>query len=158
MSPMKKLFISIVILASTAAHAAPRPGDWIGSLGLGLTISPETFLLSPQLEYVHNQNLSYGALIQLGLASGTLVTISGDARYTFSTNNAKLHPFVEGALGLAIASGFGNNVGVHIMFGGGIDYDLTSDISVGTAFKFNFAPPVDNFFLSWPIGTLRIRF
>ncbi|MEZ4749258.1 MAG: hypothetical protein R3B54_01135 [Bdellovibrionota bacterium] len=86
-----------------------------------------------------------------------MATFSGSLRYTFPTRRPKLQPFVEGALGLAISS-FGNNVGVHLMMAGGLDYDVTPDFTIGTTFRFNFAPPVDSFFVSWPIAVGRLRF
>ena len=150
--------------ASTAAPFRSRSplsnaqtGEWIASGGFGLTFSPTLVLLSPQLEYIHDSRLSYGPMIQAGLGDATLVTFTGSARYQIG-NHPKLHPNVEGGLGLAVGSSlFGSSVGVHILVGMGADFVVDSSLSIGTSFRMNFAPPLDTFFLSWPIAVARLK-
>lgn len=132
--------------------------EWIMGGGLGLTISPSTFLLSPQLEYIHSDRLTYGPLIQMGIESYVLFTVSGTARYAFG-HHPKVKPSVEGGLGLAIASSsFASSVGVHIMMGMGLDYQIDHEFTLGTMIRANFAPPLKTFFLSWPLFLARMEF
>ncbi|MCB0406235.1 MAG: hypothetical protein KDD51_15755 [Bdellovibrionales bacterium] len=154
----RKYFVYLALFVSSLSWAVPKPGDWVGGAGIGLIFDGSLFLLTPQLEYIHDSTVRYGGLVQLGLASGTLATISGSLRYTFPTRRPKLQPFVEGALGLAIASLYRDSIGVHLMMAAGLDYDVTPDFTIGTTFRFNFAPPLDSFFVSWPIAVGRLRF
>ena len=140
---------------ASSTHSAA--GSWIVSGGFGLTFSPTLVLLNPQLEYVHDSHLSFGPMIQAGLGDATLVTFSGTVRYQIGTH-PKLRPNVEGGLGMAVASAYyTSSVGVHIMFGMGADYMIDNSLSVGTSFRVNLAPPVDTFFLSWPLVVVRLK-
>lgn len=136
--------------------ATSQSGEWVVSGGFGLTFNPTLVLISPQLEYVHNSNLTFGPMIQAGLGDATVVTFSGTVRYSIG-EHPKLRPNVEGGLGMAVGSGYRNNVGVHIMFGMGADYMIDNALSVGTSFRVNLAPPLDTFFLSWPLAVVRLR-
>lgn len=157
---LKKLCVIGIFLGCTAALPAPQTrGQWQASMGMGLTFSPEMFLLMPQIEYVHSRNVSYGGLIQLGLRGGvTLFTGSASIRYSFDVSHRSINPFVEGGAGIAAASGFVDSFGVHLHIAGGIDYHVSHSFSVGSLIRLNFAPPIDTFFLSWPIVVGRIRF
>lgn len=157
---LKKLFVIGGFLACAASFSAPQSrGQWAASMGMGLTFSPEMFVLTPQVEYIHSRNVSYGGLIQLGLRGGaTLFTASASIKYAFDVSHRSLNPFVEGGAGIAASSGFVDNFGVHLHIAGGLDYHISHSFSVGSLIRMNFAPPVDNFFLTWPIVIGRIRF
>lgn len=143
-------FFAFTLFSLLASPAMAK--GWIFSGGLGLTISPELFMITPQLEYVHDARLTYGPLVQVAVGSGSsLFTTSGSVRYLLG-NHAKFKPAVEGALGLAVASGVAtDSVGVHIMMGMGFDYKIDNQISLGTMIRANFAPPLKTFFISWPL-------
>ena len=166
---MKNLFFlvlaSVAFFPSAGESAQFRPeraptaarGNWIASGGLGLTFGPTLVLLTPQLEYVHDARLTYGPMIQAGLGDATLVTFSGTVRYQIG-DHPKLKPNVEGGLGLAVGSSFlSSSVGVHILIGMGADFIIDNTLSVGTSLRINFAPPLDTFFMSWPIGVVRFK-
>lgn len=129
---------------------------WIASGGLGLTISPTLFMINPQLEYHWKQNLFVGPMVQLGLGDATLFTVTGTIRYLF-TQNPQIRPSIEGGLGVGFGSPASSNVGVHIMMGMGAEYVINSGISVGTVVRANLCPPLDTFFVSWPIVLGRFR-
>lgn len=137
---------------TTKAEAFGNRGNWIASGGLGLTVSPTLFLLSPQLEYVQRPNLFIGPLIQLGMGDGgVLFTASGTARILLG-QHPKVKPSLEGGLGLAMASSlFGSSLGIHVLMGIGVDYIIDRNFTVGTMIRGNFAPPLKTFFLSWPM-------
>lgn len=141
---------------SRTPAAVSVPSRYLGGVGMGLIFDPTLFLLAPQLEYLHSTRFHYGGLVQLGLGDVVLGTASGLVRYLFTIRDPRWKPSVEGAFGIAFASGSGDNVGVHIMFGGGIEYQIDRDWSLGTTIRFNFAPPMDTFFVSWPLLVARL--
>ncbi len=145
----------------TQAAAAPRDvaaeapmHHWIASGGIGLMISPTLFLIQPQLEYVLKPHFMLGPLVQIGIGSGVLFTGSASGRFIFG-HSPKVKPCVEGALGLAFAgsgtAGGTSSVGIHIGVGIGVDFKVDQGIELGTMIRANFAPPLKDFFLSWPI-------
>lgn len=141
-----------------SASSVGRTGQWIAGGGLGLTISPTALLLTPQLEYKHNEHLYYGPSIQMGLSDGwSLFTFSGTIRYVLKSQS-KLRPCLEGGLGMAVGDGFTHSIGVHISLGMGFDYMVDPGLTLGTIVRANFAPPMDNFFMTWPILMARFAF
>jgi hypothetical protein len=135
---------------------ASARGGWIFSGGLGLTISPDLFMITPQLEYVHDARLTYGPLVQVGVGNNvSLITTSMSLRYTLG-NHPRFKPNLEGGLGVAFFSGLGTSVGVHILAGMGFDYKLDNQMSLGTMIRLNLAPPVKTVFLSWPLILFRM--
>lgn len=156
---MKNLIISAVvslILISLPSFGMGTKGDFIGSAGMGILTSPTLFLISPELEYVHSEDLALGGLAQMGLGGGgVLFTASGKIRHFFG-GSPRVKPCVEAGLGLSLASSlFSSAVGVHIEAGMGFDYILDKRTAIGTMVRLNFSPPLKSFFLSWPIVTMR---
>ncbi|MBI4403389.1 MAG: hypothetical protein HY537_04470 [Deltaproteobacteria bacterium] len=162
---MKKILI--VLLFSSAVFAAPAQkksehhGHWMGAGGLGFSVGPGTFLLAPQLEYAFRHNLLWGVAGQVGFGEQTLFTLSATGRYLVQGIEVPhLKPFVEGGLGLAGFTGqlaTQSSIGFHILLGLGADYQITPDISLGSVFRANFAPPAKTFFFSWPVIVGRMR-
>jgi len=151
---MKRNFYLFILCLSSAGMSA-NVGSWIASGGIGLTASPALFLLSPQLEYVSKPNLNFGLLTQAGLGDSTIFTASGSLRYTFG-HHPHVIPAIEGAAGIAAGSSYKNPMGVHLMFGMGMDYRIDASLSLGTTVRANFAPPMKTFFLSWPLIVARL--
>lgn len=148
-------FLAAVLAALSSVPSFAK--GWIFSGGLGLTVSPELFMINPQLEYIHDARLTYGPMVQVGVGSGvSLFTVTGTVRYLLG-NHPKFKPAVEGGMGMAIASGVGtSSAGVHIMAGMGFDYRLDNTMSLGTMIRMNLAPPLKTFFLSWPLILFRM--
>lgn len=156
---MKNLILIVVtflILFSGHSFGFGTKGEFIGSAGMGIMTSPTLFLISPELEYVHSEDLVLGGLAQMGLGGGgVLFTASGKVRHYFG-ETTRVKPCVEGALGLSLASSlFSSAVGVHIEAGMGFDYILDKRTAIGTMIRLNFSPPLKSFFISWPIVTMR---
>lgn len=150
-----RLGLLLILSSFTRAQAFGNQAGWIASGGFGLTVSPTKLLLSPQLEYVSKSNFFFGPLVQAGVGDpGVLFTGSVTGRFLIG-HHPNVKPSVEGGLGLAAGSGFSDSVGVHIMFGMGMDYIIDNTIAVGTMIRANFAPPLKTFFLSWPIAIVR---
>lgn len=156
---MKKIVLAFLLTVSVSSHADKPQGHlsrYVGTLGMGITVDPTLFMLSPWLEYLHSPNFSYGGLVQLGISSGVLMTGSGTVRWRFPIRYENVWPVAEGGFGMAFASGGGTSVGVHILAGGGVDYRISNDVTLGTDLRLNFAPPLDTFFLSWSILQARV--
>lgn len=139
--------------ATTLEH-----GNWIGGFGLGFTADPSMFLVSPQMEYVLSPNFAVGPLVQVGFSNGTLFTGTFAMRYIIGAH-PRVKPSIEAGLGLAGSEDvfLTGNYGFAAHFGMGFDYALPdSDITLGTMIRINFAPPLEAFFLSWPLIVARI--
>ncbi len=158
---MTRLFLNWmagVMLLANSLCAAPNE-HWIASGGFGLAIGSlgdTQVLLTPQLEFVRSPRLFLGPLIQVGIASSTIFGISGSVRYLVG-NHAQVRPCFEGGLGMAFATSafLTSSVGILIHLGMGVDYQVDPNFSVGTLFRANIAPPLDSFFLSWPLVIAR---
>lgn len=149
---MSKTIILFLIWGTSVFALTPQKGDWIGSGGAGVSLSPTLMMISPQLEYAYTPDISFGVLSQLGFgATGTLFTLSGTGRITFA-KKGKMYPCAEGGLGLALANDlFPQSLGVHMMVGFGVDYVIDQATSIGTMLRFNFAPPLQSMFITWPL-------
>ena len=160
-------FAVSLALSSACATAAPhsfftnigmgKEGDWIGGLGMGLTLNPTSFLFTPQLEYVYRPNIYLGPMIQLAPEEdGVLISFSCTVR-TWLGKHPHVKPTVEGGLGFAVASSAGgsSSFGVNLSFGMGVDYLVQNNLTIGTMVRSNFAPPVKTFYLSWPLLAVR---
>lgn len=150
---MTKSFLILLALFGTPLWAInPTKGDWIGSGGAGVSLSPTLMMISPQLEFVYSPDVSVGLLSQLGFgATGTLFTLSGTGRLTFA-RKGKMYPNVEGGIGLALANElFDHSLGVHLHMGFGLDYMIDQSTAIGTMLRFNFAPPLKSMFITWPL-------
>lgn len=149
----KGLILFFAVFSSLSlAVMNTRKGDWIGSGGAGISLSPTLVMISPQVEYVYEPGTMFGVLSQLGFGSeGLLFTGTGTARLLFAPHG-KIQPALEGGLGFAVASTlFDQSFGVHILLGLGADYEIDKTTAVGTMIRLNFAPPLKSFFISWPL-------
>lgn len=155
---MKKLFL-FTALMTQLTWGASNQGDWLGGGGFGLTLGPTLLMLSPQLEYVHKPDSTFGSLVQMGFAgAGVLFTVSGTYRRVLGDPASKLRPTFEGGLGLATASSlYTSSVGIHILVGGGVEYVYDKNLTLGSMLRLNFAPPLKSMFLSWPMIIARFK-
>ncbi|MFM8315199.1 MAG: hypothetical protein ACKOA8_13015 [Deltaproteobacteria bacterium] len=155
---MKRLIFLFVVLTSFS-YAGNNRGDWLGGGGFGLTLGPTLIMLSPELEYVYNKDVTFGGLVQMGFAGdGILFTVSGTYRKVLGDERSQLRPTFEGGLGLAMASGIStSSVGIHILAGGGVEYVFDKNLTLGSMLRLNFAPPLKSMFLSWPMIIARYK-
>ncbi len=153
--PMRILGFVFFLVCFPAHADRLRPGDWIGSVGMGFASPPGLFLVSPHLEKVYRKNLFLGALVQAGFgASGALFTVSGTARLQLGIH-PRLRPTVEAGLGMSSAT---QGIGFLFHVGMGVDYLLEEDVAISSVVRACFAPPVQAFFLAWPILQVRYLF
>jgi opacity protein-like surface antigen len=173
---MRATFIatSIALAALLAAPAAAQePGPFSLRGGLGFTAGPETFLLTLEAPITIGAGFGAGPLLQLGLSDDdTIVAPTANVTYAFDLSGAsnrdvrKLAPFVQTGIGFAYIEkdhrrGDDDDIGFLFNVGGGIEYSLTDRIAVGSNMLFNVLPDSvvgENFFFSWQVGTIRVRF
>lgn len=154
---MKKIiFIGIAFFfVFSKSYGLGKVGDYLGTAGVGFTASPSSFLLSPQLEYLYREDVTVSGLAQIGLSDGVLFTGGGVVRWVLGSHNY-IKPTIEAGIGIALSSDIlPKNFGVHILTGIGVDYALSRDMSLGTVLRLNFAPPMKDFFISWPLLLAR---
>jgi len=151
-------------------YGAPRLGAFSVHGGMGLTASPTTFQFALGAEYFVTSNLSVGPLMQFGFEEHwSIIAPSINVRWTFDLDIEspwnRLTPFAEMGMGACYIHhdrpGDNEEWGFLINFGGGIDYYLTDDLSIGTEMLFNFLPGEvqgEHYFFSWQVVTLRFLF
>lgn len=156
---LRHLVLLLVLFSLPARAERLKPGDWIGSVGMGFVASPGMLLVSPHLEKVYRKNLFFGALIQAGFGgAGALFSVTATARMHIG-HHPRLRPILEGGFGMSSATAaFSSSFGVNLHMGMGVDYLLEPDIVLSTIIRANFAPPVQTFFLSWPVFQIRYLF
>ncbi len=152
---MKKIIFLLLCFVVTNGFSLGRVGDYLASGGVGITVGPSTFLLSPQLEYVYRDDLTISGLAQIGISDGVLFTGGGVARWLLGNHNY-IKPTIEAGIGIALSSDIlPKSFGVHLLGGIGADYFVSKDMSIGSMLRLNFAPPMKGFFVSWAILNAR---
>ncbi len=155
------LVVALVLFFSCTPSSAERlkEGDWIGSAGIGFMSSPALFLVSPHLERVHSPGLFLGVLMQAGMGgTNALFTLSFTARYQIG-NDPRLRPTIEAGAGITSATAaFSSSFGLALHVGMGAEYLLSNNLALSSVVRANFAPPVQGFFLSWPVIQGRYLF
>ena len=156
---IKKIALCICFVVagfSSISNAALNRGDWIGSAGLGMMVSPSVALISPQIEYVYRRNVFMGPLLQAGIGNGGALICASFTTRLLLGQNPRLRPNVEGGVGVAAASKlFSGSIGILLHIGMGFDFLVDEKLALGTIIRANFAPPIQTFVFSWPIFTIR---
>jgi hypothetical protein len=167
------LLVAAVADAQQVPSAATRARRFVFGAGVGLqgdTVDDTAFGLGVSGEYFLSNNLSIGPLFQFGL-TGDLFQfgLTAQAKYTFDIPDLPaLLPHLEAGLGFIYADldrpgdRGGDDTSFLIPLGVGLEYRLTSRISLDTTVFFNFTDldvgsGDDNFFLTWLVG-VRIPF
>lgn len=135
---------------ATASDDHPSKAHWLLSPGVGAAFDPNGFLLSAQIEYIDRPYLFYGPFADLIFVSGGTAFTGGVTVRTL-LGGGRLRPSIEAGMGLTFASGGTGSFGFHFHFGIGADYRLAPGISLGTMLKPSFNPPIDNFWVAWPM-------
>jgi hypothetical protein len=148
---LRTIFLgSLFAVGISAAPFADK--TWVASAGLGFTVSPTLALFSPQLEYLLKPDVYTGPLLQLAVGNATLFTAAWGIRYV-APSISKLKPTLQAAAGVVFGANgpFASPIGIHALLGFGIDYQITAKLTFGSMLNANIAPPVQTFFLSWPV-------
>jgi hypothetical protein len=172
--------VAIFIASGAAAEglpdvAASEARSWSIQAGLGFMVDPDAFLLGLEADYRIGSCFSLGPSIELGIDDDfTVVSPTAHLRYSFDMRGVSeslrpLRPFVQAGAGLTwihldrpnFSDNDRNDVGFLANAGFGVDYDLTRHLALGSRMLFNFMPVNafgENFYYSWQVATLRLRF
>ena len=132
------------------ASVEPTWDRWLFSGGLGFSVDPTGFLTMLQLEHVAKPWLYYGPFVEMIFPSGG-VAFTGGATIRATLGGGVIRPSVEAGAGITVADAAGSSVGFHFHFGIGAEYRLRPGITLATMLKPSFNPPIDNFWLAWPV-------
>lgn len=142
--------VCLLLLLSQQSFGVGTRGQWMGSGGMGQTFSPRLLLIQSQIEQVVRPNLFVGGLFQLAALKGTLGTVSFTTRLLIG-DHPQFRPYFEVGVGLAAGNiSSESRVGVLLHSGVGIDFWFSTEASIGTLIRFNFAPPLSYSFVSLP--------
>jgi hypothetical protein len=153
----------------TGAPSPQRSGAAVSG-GLGFTESPDTVLLSGQVDFPVNEDLVVGPLLQLGLDDDeTIVAPSLNLKHPFrldSDGYPEVRPFVQGGAGFAYLekerrSGDDDDIGLLLNAGVGVELHLDSSTYLSSTLMLNFLPGEvmdEDVFLSWQVIQLGWRF
>lgn len=153
---LRILLLAALLCAPSQAERL-KSGTWLFGFGMGMISAPGLFMASPHLERTLGDGWMLGMLAQAGFsANNSLFTVSATGRFMVG-EHPRLRPTLEAGLGFATGSaGYAANLGFHIHGGLGIEYLWDADTAIGSIVRTNFAPPLQDFFVSWSI--LHIRF
>jgi opacity protein-like surface antigen len=167
------LLFGAVAEAQQVPSAVTRAGRFVFGAGVGLqgdTVDDTAFALGVSGDYFLNNNLSIGPLLQIGLTGDLFqLGLTAQAKYTFDLPDMPaIKPHIEAGIGFIYAdldrpSGrSGDDTSFLIPLGVGLEYRLSSRISLDTTLFFNFTDldvrgGNDNFFITWLVG-VRIPF
>lgn len=130
---------------------APSPrSSLLMSGGAGVNLDPNGLMLGAQLEFIDKPWLFYGPFVDLVFADGGSA-FTGGVSLRSALGGGRLRPSVEAGIGLTLANLATSSLAFHFHFAFGAEYRLTPTITLASMFKPTFNPPVDNFWISWPI-------
>lgn len=170
---LASLLFGAVAEAQQVPSSVTRAGRFVFGAGVGLqgdTVDDTAFALGVSGDYYLNNNLSIGPLLQFGLTGDLFqLGLTAQAKYTFDLPDLPaIKPHLEAGIGFVYADldqprgRSGDDTSFLIPLGVGLEYRLSSRISLDTTLFFNFTDldignKNDNFFLTWLVG-VRIPF
>jgi len=160
------------ILASSFDFQNPDRNNKLALSGaIGFTLDPDTFLMTPGLDFFFSHGLSFGPSIQFGISDRRiLLTATGQVKYHFDIDTKdfweRFKPSIQCGMGFAMlhddipGGGSDADVGVVIDLGFGFDIFLNDNISLGNHMLFNILTPTirDRFLFSWHFVTFKYFF
>ena len=163
---------STVSAASLDFSTFDRAGKAAFNGGIGFTLSPDTFIVAPGIDFYLSNGFSIGPDVQFGFNDNILLfTGMGMFKYMFDFNTQnfmrRFKPVIEGGGGIALVnidpakpgdSKF--EAGAIVTFGLGFDIFLTNSISLGNHMYYNFLTPnlSDRFMFSWQFVVFKYFF
>lgn len=151
-----------------------RDPSWSAHVGGGFSLSPGGGLFATSLEYAPVRELGIGPLLQIAGDDHTLIVApTANLRYRVDLSHLdddvlrRFEPYVQGGVGFAYVDkdrGPRDRDDAELMLNGGvgIEYRVSSPLSLGTGILFN-GMPVDDaagerFFFSWQLLSARVHF
>ena len=164
--------VLVLTLGLSTVASGVEPGL---EMGLGFTSGPSTALVTTAIPIALTPQIAVGPLLQLGFGEDDRVVMlpTLDARFTLPLGNLlgdaelwdPLQVLLHGGVGFAYLEeeriGDDDDIGFLFNFGGGIQYEASDRVSLGTRMTFNVMPSSvldEDFVFSWQLLTLRVRF
>jgi len=143
--------------AQAESPAADRTGHGDFGIGFGPLLSTESGSIMGMefyADYFLTNELSVGPLLQIGFDSGyDQEGGSVQLKYTFDlTENGKVHPNLQGGLGIIHASDGDNQTDFLLPLGGGIDVEVAKRLFLNTTFLLNITGLNNETYVSWFFG------
>jgi hypothetical protein len=153
------------------AHSA---GDVSLGIGAGLTFDPTAFLATGEVDFWLQRFLSVGPLVQFAAGDGMIFAASGGPKLTFDFEDNEfsdlVKPYWQAGLGVAVVGRergprhdrrFRTEAGLLLLFGLGVDFYLSEELSLGTGLLFNILPTKpsgESFYLGWKLIEVGFHF
>jgi hypothetical protein len=142
---------------SAGPAAASRAGHGDFGFGFGPLLSTESGTIMGMEfygDYFLTNEVSVGPLLQLGFDSGyDQEGGSIQLKYTFDlSGNEKVHPNLQGGLGIIHASDGDNQTDFLLPLGGGIDVEVAKHLFLNTTFLLNITGLNNETYVSWFFG------
>lgn len=178
----KNLMTSSILLTVllSAAQAYPqerldftnpaRTGRTLFKGSVGFSLDPDTFMLSPGLDFFLSNGLAIGPDLQIGVSDHTfIISPSAVIKYYIDLKSTdlirRLKPSFLFGLGLSyihtdLAVGTDDDFGCLFKFGLGFDIFLNDHIALGNHMIFNaVTPPArEHFYFAWEFVTFKYLF
>ncbi len=150
-----------------ALEGAPYRDTGGVAIGVGTTFDPSTFLIGAALDLPAGGDVYWGPAIHVGITdSRTLVAGFLQGKYVFGDDGSdrpRIAPFLQSGLGFVYydVDGAGDEASLLLNFGGGVRFDLSSRLKLGSTLLVNWAPNEildERVYVSWEILQLVIPF
>jgi hypothetical protein len=174
--PLALLGLAVAFAASSAAAqqrlAPPTERPFSIQGGLGFTADPEGFMIGLEGDYRFHQDWSFAPRLRISFDDDlAIVATTGNLRYwidleDFTGSVSDFSPFLQTGLGVSYIEkddrrGDDDDAGLLVTIGGGVEARLTDELSLTSTMEFNIHPDDvlnENFFFSWEVAALRVRF
>lgn len=150
---------------------ADREGETRAIGGIGFTRSPDTLLLTGEVDFFTLDRLAIGPMLQWGIDDDeTIVAPSFQAKYFFpigaTPGGMELLPFVQAGVGFAWLQrddlpGDDDDVGLLLQAGGGIELLIDDHLSLSSSARVDLLPGEvldEHSYWSWQLLAIGVRF
>jgi opacity protein-like surface antigen len=170
------LMVTLAFAASSAsaqqglAPAEDRPFSIQG--GMGFSADPGGFMIGMEGDYRFHKDWSFAPRVRIAFDDDLVIVAStGNLRYWFDltemgASSPDFSPFLQTGIGASYIEkddrrGDDDDTGFLLSLGGGVEARLTDELSLTSTMEFNIHPHDvlnENFFFTWEIAALRVRF
>ena len=176
--PLVLLAVAIVATAASASAQArhklvpPEERPFSVQGGMGFTADPSGFMIGMEGDYRFHADWSFAPRLRISFDDDILLVAgTGNLRYwfdltDFGAESPDFTPFLQAGIGGTYIEdddrrGDDDDSGFLLSLGGGVEARLTDELSLTSTMEFNIHPDDvldENFFFSWEIAALRVRF
>lgn len=133
-------------------------------VGIGLTSSPSTTLLSAAYDIPADENLTLGPALLYGFDSDeTVFALNAQGKYFLNTIGESLLPYLTAGVGLGHIDrqGRSGETGLLLSAGAGVRFKTGEHYLIGSELQFHYAPSDlsgDSSFISWQVLQFILTF